>query len=94
MTDGEQLRITKRELAKERRTVKSLREEVAQLGEALKIVTRSKLAPQTLKEIQAAAISVALVRTEGRKPEAAKQLGISLKTLYNRLAAYEARKTT
>jgi len=40
---------------------------------------------QTLREIEMAAIHEALERHNGNKPKAAEELGISLKTLYNKL---------
>lgn len=41
--------------------------------------------PQTLQEIEMQAIQQTLERHQGQKPKAAKELGISLKTLYNKL---------
>jgi len=41
--------------------------------------------PQTLREIEMQAIHDALERLSGNKPKAAEELGISLKTLYNKL---------
>ena len=41
--------------------------------------------PRTLREIEMQAIQEALERNEGSKPKAAEELGVSLKTLYNRL---------
>ena len=41
--------------------------------------------PMTLKELEQVAIAEALERHRGSKPKAAKELGISLKTLYNKL---------
>jgi DNA-binding NtrC family response regulator len=41
--------------------------------------------PQTLREIELQAIYSALERLDGNKPRAAEELGISLKTLYNKL---------
>ncbi|MES1213567.1 MAG: sigma-54 dependent transcriptional regulator [Singulisphaera sp.] len=41
--------------------------------------------PQTLQEIEMQAIQQSLERHQGQKPKAAKELGISLKTLYNKL---------
>ncbi len=43
------------------------------------------LAGLTLREIEAMAIAQALERHQGNKPAAAEELGIALKTLYNRL---------
>jgi two-component system NtrC family response regulator len=42
-------------------------------------------APQTLHEIELSVIQQTLERHSGNKPKAAKELGISLKTLYNKL---------
>ena len=41
--------------------------------------------PQTLHEIEMQVIQQTLERHQGQKPKAAKELGISLKTLYNKL---------
>ena len=41
--------------------------------------------PLSMREIEIQAIHCALERNEGSKPKAAEDLGISLKTLYNRL---------
>jgi DNA-binding NtrC family response regulator len=41
--------------------------------------------PQSLRDIEMAAIHEALDRNAGNKPKAAEELGISLKTLYNKL---------
>ena len=41
--------------------------------------------PITLRDLEMQAIYDALDRHEGNKPEAAEELGISLKTLYNKL---------
>ena len=43
--------------------------------------------PITLKELEMQAIHEALERNEGNKPKAAEELGVSLKTLYNKLNA-------
>ena len=43
------------------------------------------LGPQTLREIEMQAIYQTLERLDGNKPKAAEELGISLKTLYNKL---------
>ncbi|MHB1033471.1 MAG: sigma-54-dependent transcriptional regulator [Pirellulales bacterium] len=43
------------------------------------------LAPQTLREMEMQAIQQSLDRHSGNKPKAAEELGISLKTLYNKL---------
>ena len=45
----------------------------------------SSTAGQTLNEIEARAIYDALERHDGNKPKAAEELGVSLKTLYNKL---------
>jgi two-component system NtrC family response regulator len=39
----------------------------------------------TLEELEMQAIHAALERHEGSKPRAAEELGVSLKTLYNKL---------
>ena len=39
----------------------------------------------SLREIEMAAIYQSLERNDGNKPQAAEELGISLKTLYNKL---------
>ena len=41
--------------------------------------------PMTLREIEMQVIHQALERLGGNKPKAAEELGISLKTLYNKL---------
>ena len=43
--------------------------------------------PKTLAELQTLAIEASMQRHDGNKPAVAKELGISLKTLYNRLNA-------
>ncbi len=43
------------------------------------------LAGRTLRDLEMWAINSALARHDGSKPEAAKELGVSLKTLYNKL---------
>jgi DNA-binding NtrC family response regulator len=43
------------------------------------------IAPQTLREMEMSAIQQTLDRLKGNKPKAAEELGISLKTLYNKL---------
>ena len=43
------------------------------------------IGPMTLRELEMHAIEEALERHEGNKPAAAEELGISLKTLYNKL---------
>lgn len=46
---------------------------------------RSAVVPQTLRDIEMAAIHESLARNSGNKPKTAEELGISLKTLYNKL---------
>ena len=46
--------------------------------------------PMTLREIEQLAIQRALDRHEGSKPKAAEELGVSLKTLYNKLNQAES----
>ena len=48
--------------------------------------------PKTLRELEMMAIKAAMERHEGNKPAVAEELGVSLKTLYNRLNASEERK--
>ena len=48
--------------------------------------------PRTLRELEAIAIEAALSRHGGNKPAAAEELGVSLKTLYNRLNAAEEKR--
>jgi two-component system NtrC family response regulator len=43
------------------------------------------LGPMTLDELELHAIHAALARHDGNKPKAAEELGVSLKTLYNKL---------
>ena len=43
------------------------------------------IAPMTLRDLEMQAIYDALERHEGNKPAAAEELGVSLKTLYNKL---------
>lgn len=52
--------------------------------------TRLGIAPgQTIEEMERELISLTLAQFKGDKPKAAESLGISLKTLYNRLNSYE-----
>ncbi|WP_425267250.1 sigma-54-dependent transcriptional regulator [Aeoliella straminimaris] len=46
---------------------------------------KSQLGPMTLRELEMEAIHQSLDRHAGNKPKAAEELGISLKTLYNKL---------
>ena len=48
---------------------------------------RQRPGAMTLRELEMEAIHDALERTGGNKPQAAEQLGVSLKTLYNKLNA-------
>ncbi|MFK8114346.1 MAG: sigma-54-dependent transcriptional regulator [Rubripirellula sp.] len=48
--------------------------------------------PMTLREMEAIAIDKAIARNDGNKPAAAEELGVSLKTLYNKLNAAEEKK--
>lgn len=56
----------------------------------------SPLARKTLRQLEMEAIHAALARNKNNKPAAAEELGISLKTLYNKLncAAAEGRKAS
>lgn len=49
-------------------------------------------AGKTVSEVERELIRLTLAKTDGDKPQAAKMLGISLKTLYNRLNAYQERE--
>ncbi len=49
-------------------------------------------APMSLREIEMMAIEQALSRHDGNKPAAAEELGVSLKTLYNKLNSAEERR--
>jgi two-component system NtrC family response regulator len=46
----------------------------------------------SLREIEMMAIEQALARHDGNKPAAAEELGVSLKTLYNKLNSAEERR--
>jgi transcriptional regulator with PAS, ATPase and Fis domain len=48
--------------------------------------------PMSLRDWELMAIEQAIKRHEGNKPAAAEELGVSLKTLYNKLNAVEDRK--
>lgn len=48
--------------------------------------------PMTLRELELLAIQRALSRHEGNKPAVAEELGVSLKTLYNKLNAAEEKR--
>lgn len=48
--------------------------------------------PMTLRELELVAIERAIERHDGNKPSAAAELGVSLKTLYNKLNAVEDKK--
>jgi two-component system NtrC family response regulator len=47
----------------------------------------------TLRDMEMKAISTALIRHDGNKAKAAEELGISLKTLYNKLNQFDAKRT-
>jgi DNA-binding NtrC family response regulator len=49
-------------------------------------IVRAPRRPPSLRELEAQAIDEALERHQGNKPAAAEELGISLKTLYNKLS--------
>lgn len=48
--------------------------------------------PMTLRDLEMIAIDKAIQRNDGNKPAAAEELGVSLKTLYNKLNAAEDKK--
>ncbi|MGI9471990.1 MAG: sigma-54-dependent transcriptional regulator [Rubripirellula sp.] len=48
--------------------------------------------PMTLRELEMVAIDKAIERNDGNKPAAAEELGVSLKTLYNKLNAAEEKR--
>jgi two-component system NtrC family response regulator len=48
--------------------------------------------PMSLRDLEVIAINRALERNDGNKPAAAEELGVSLKTLYNKLNAAEEKK--
>ena len=48
--------------------------------------------PRTLRQIEMEMIFQTLEKNEGDKPKTARELGIALKTLYNKLNSYETRK--
>ncbi len=48
--------------------------------------------PMTLRDLEMLAIDKAIERNDGNKPAAAEELGVSLKTLYNKLNAAEEKK--
>lgn len=45
--------------------------------------------PRTMDEIERDAIRAALERTDGNRRQAARQLGIGLRTLYDKLKRYD-----
>jgi DNA-binding NtrC family response regulator len=51
----------------------------------LRAIRVAEIPPQTLREMEVECIHAALERHKGSKPQAAEELGISLKTLYNKL---------
>ncbi len=48
--------------------------------------------PMTLRDLEMIAIDRAIERNDGNKPAAAEELGVSLKTLYNKLNAADEKK--
>jgi DNA-binding NtrC family response regulator len=58
----------------------------------LRTSTLKMSGPLTLREIEMQAIASAVERHEGNKPRAAEELGIALKTLYNKLNQAEAER--
>jgi two-component system NtrC family response regulator len=63
-----------------------------QFGERKRRGPDRNAGPQTLRDLELAAIDEALERHQGNKPAAAAELGISLKTLYNKLNAAAERR--
>lgn len=61
----------------------------AQFGQRGRGRSSLEFGPMTLKEIEAMAIEESLQRHNGDKNAAAQELGVSIKTIYNRLAAQE-----
>ncbi len=61
-------------------TKRQLRKEIRESG------------PMTLRDLEMIAIERALERNDGNKPAAAEELGVSLKTLYNKINASEERQ--
>ena len=59
--------------------------EAAPVGENAAPASAGPLRPRTLKELELDAILAGLARNDGNKPRTAEELGISLKTLYNKL---------
>ena len=57
----------------------------AAAGEPAAPASPGPLRPRTLKELELEAILAGLARNDGNKPRTAEELGISLKTLYNKL---------
>lgn len=55
---------------------------------------KTAMTPMSLKEMESIAINEAVQRHGGNKPAAAEELGISLKTLYNKLNQAEAKKAS
>ncbi len=55
-------------------------------------VEAGETGPRTLREMEMGAICEALQRHDGNKPQVAAELGISVKTLYNKLAQLEGLK--
>lgn len=62
-------------------------EDLPQRFDSRKLVGQKLAGPMTLRELENHAIHDALGRHNGNKQAAASELGVSLKTLYNRLAA-------
>jgi two-component system NtrC family response regulator len=54
----------------------------------------SNNAPIKLKDMEVRAVQEAIDRHKGNKPAAAEELGISLKTLYNKLNQAEPKKSS
>lgn len=76
-----------------KRTLASVRKSAEEAGNPIPDPPAAdELEPRTMAEIQRTAVAQALQRCGGDKPLAAKQLGVSVKTIYNWLPKAEAAK--
>ena len=64
--------------------IEHLPERFTNRDKGLRVLKR--IGPLTLREIEMQAVHEALERHQGNKPKAARELGVSLKTLYNKLS--------